>query len=150
MLQVNITELRSHLPAYLEQVHTGTEILITSRKQIIARLLPPYDARNEACEQLKKLRKNCKIGDTLKIGRSNWNVVGILVRDVAGLGIRRNDDERDASYIAEEVEDLSVAGVVIAAAFVGGNENGCALPELGVGLDCFHNLLDEAFIEIPL
>ena len=45
MQSVNVTELRNHLPKYLEIAHKGSEILITSHGHIIARILPPSNAR---------------------------------------------------------------------------------------------------------
>lgn len=74
MREVNITELRNHLPVYLEQVHTGNEIWVTSRGHVIARLLPPPDAKTEAREQLKQLRKHCKVGDVVSPLNEDWNV----------------------------------------------------------------------------
>lgn len=74
MREVNVTELRSHLPAYLEQAHDGNEIWVTSRGEIIARLLPPLDAKTSAKEQLKLLRKHCKVGDVVSPLNEKWNV----------------------------------------------------------------------------
>ncbi len=38
---VNVTELRRHLPAWLERVRSGERVLITSRGVVIAELSPP-------------------------------------------------------------------------------------------------------------
>lgn len=65
MREVNVTELRNHLPKYLASVEEGKEILITSHGRVIARILPPVDTKGEAREQLKALRKYCKIGDII-------------------------------------------------------------------------------------
>jgi len=73
MNAVNVTELRNHLPSYLEQVQKGSEILVTSRGHVIARLLPPLDAKSAALEQLKLLRKKCKIGDVVSPLDENWD-----------------------------------------------------------------------------
>ena len=48
-------------------------------------------------------------------------VVGVV--DIAFLRERRHGDERNARAVAEEVEQLDVAGVVEAAAFIGGDED---------------------------
>ena len=60
-------------------------------------------------------------------------MVAVLVRDVAAGGVRRHDDQRDARAVAEEVERLHVARVVVAAAFVEGDEDGGVLPQVGIG-----------------
>ena len=56
------------------------------------------------------------------------NVVGVFVRDVAGLGVLRNHDQRNARAVAEEIQRLHIAGVIVAAAFVEGDEDRCVLP----------------------
>jgi prevent-host-death family protein len=56
MLEVNITELRSHLPEYLDTVQKGSEIWVTSRGKLIAKIIPPVDVKQEAMSKLKKLR----------------------------------------------------------------------------------------------
>lgn len=43
----------------------GTEVLVTWHGQVIARILPPCDTKNEALNQLKKLRSRCKIKDVI-------------------------------------------------------------------------------------
>lgn len=72
MKAVNVTELRNHLPKYLASVQQGKEILVTSHGQIIARITPPLDVRHNAIEQLKLLRKHCKIGDVTSPIDENW------------------------------------------------------------------------------
>jgi prevent-host-death family protein len=73
MREVNVTELRNHLPRYLSSVQKGTEILITSHGHVIARILPPADTRSEAVQQLRLLRKRCKIGDIISPVNESWN-----------------------------------------------------------------------------
>lgn len=60
MRSINVTELRNHLPKYLSSVQKGHKILVTSRGQIIARIIPPADIQTDAQTQLEKLRKHCK------------------------------------------------------------------------------------------
>jgi prevent-host-death family protein len=74
MKQINITKLRSHLPTYLERAHKGTEFLVTSHGQVIARILPPLDSRIKAREALENLRKTCKIGDVISPIEDKWDV----------------------------------------------------------------------------
>ena len=72
MREVNITELRSHLPAYLGQVRTGEEVVVTSRGKAIARILPSQDIRETAKKQLKTLRKKSYVGDVISPVGEAW------------------------------------------------------------------------------
>jgi len=74
MQEVNVTELRSHLPEYLATAHKGTEILVTSHGKVIARILPPIDTKGDAQKQLKLLRKHCKIKDVISPLGEDWDV----------------------------------------------------------------------------
>src|SRR6266702_2912921 len=78
------------------------------------------------------------------------DVVRVLVRNVAGFGEGRDDEQWDAGSVAEEVDGLNVAGVVVAAAFVEGDEDGGVGPDLRIGLDHVDDLLGEAFEEVEL
>ena len=57
MKEVNVTELRNNLPAYLGMVKAGEELLLTSRGKKIARLTPVADGRAGAREQLALLTR---------------------------------------------------------------------------------------------
>lgn len=57
MDSVNVTELRQHLPAYLERVRSGERVLITSRGVVIAELAPPAAPPDEV-EQARARLKN--------------------------------------------------------------------------------------------
>lgn len=74
MQEVNVTELRNHLPKHLSSVQHGNEILVTSHGKVIARLLPPLDTRLEAKKALTVLRKQCKIGDVVSPLNEDWDV----------------------------------------------------------------------------
>ncbi len=65
MSQVNITELRKNLPLYLKRVGKGEELRITSRGQVVARIVPEHDRQKAALERLKKLRGTAITGDIL-------------------------------------------------------------------------------------
>lgn len=73
MREVNVTELRSHLPKYLSKAQSGTEILVTSHGQVIARIMPPVNTQEEAKQQLKQLRKNAIIGDVISPIDETWD-----------------------------------------------------------------------------
>jgi antitoxin (DNA-binding transcriptional repressor) of toxin-antitoxin stability system len=48
MEEVNVTQLRQNLPAYLEKVRRGRRIRVTSRGNVIAELAPPTAPADEA------------------------------------------------------------------------------------------------------
>ena len=74
MKQVNITELRQHLPSYLSSVQKGDEISVTSHGRIIARIIPPDEPQKEASKQLEALRKQaCFVGDVLSPIDDQWD-----------------------------------------------------------------------------
>ncbi|MCK5783914.1 MAG: type II toxin-antitoxin system prevent-host-death family antitoxin [Desulfobacterales bacterium] len=73
MQQVNITELRNHLPHYMKQVQKGVEFLITSHGEKIARLVPEVSAVKEAHNRLMKLRGTMIKGDILEPVAAEWN-----------------------------------------------------------------------------
>lgn len=74
MQEVNVTELRSHLPAYLNKVQAGEELLITSRGKAVALLVPPRNEYQAAREQLRLLRGKCRIGDIVSPTGEEWEV----------------------------------------------------------------------------
>ena len=73
MQNVKVTEFRNHLPSYLEKVQKGKEIWITSRGEVIARLLPPINSQTEALRTLMELRKNAYIGDVVTPVDEKWD-----------------------------------------------------------------------------
>ncbi len=66
MQQVNVTELRNHLPQYLRQVKKGLELQITSHGRSIARLVPERSDVEEAKDRLLKLKGTMILGDITK------------------------------------------------------------------------------------
>jgi len=72
MKEVNVTELRNNLPAYLGMVTAGEELLLTSRGKKIARLMPVADERSGAKEKLALLRVKCRIGDVVSSLNEKW------------------------------------------------------------------------------
>jgi prevent-host-death family protein len=55
-MNVNITELRQNLPAYLKRVRQGERIRVTSRGQVVAELTPPTTVPDDAALARKHLR----------------------------------------------------------------------------------------------
>ena len=72
MKEVNVTELRNNLPAYLDMVKAGEELLLTSRGKKIACLTPVADGRSGAKDKLAVLRGKCRIGDVVSSLNEKW------------------------------------------------------------------------------
>ncbi len=74
MQQVNVTELRNHLPQYLQQVKKGLELQITSHGRSIARLVPEQNDVAVAKARLLKLKGTMILGDiTEPIETVEWS-----------------------------------------------------------------------------
>lgn len=56
MADVNVTELRQNLPAYLERARKGQRIRVTSRGHVIAELGPPSAAKDDLTAARARLR----------------------------------------------------------------------------------------------
>ena len=72
MPEVNVSELRNHLPQYLSRAEAGEEILVTRRGRVIARLAPARDTRALAKERLVALRKGARVGDVVTPVDADW------------------------------------------------------------------------------
>ena len=73
MPEINITELRKRLPHYLKQVELGTELRVTSRGRVIARIIPEKDEVEAARNRLMKLRGTVIKGDIIEpVKNTNW------------------------------------------------------------------------------
>lgn len=72
MHEINITELRSHLPKYLGRVKKGEQILVTSRGKVVASLVPVQDVRTSARKRLAELRDRCMVGDVVSPTGEEW------------------------------------------------------------------------------
>ncbi len=74
MQQINITELRLHLPVYLDRVRRGEQLQVTVRGQVVARLIPEQNPADAARDRLIALRSQSRVGDVvspLEVGWSN-------------------------------------------------------------------------------
>src|SRR5260370_14880054 len=76
------------------------------------------------------------------------NVVGVAMADVASAGEGRNDNQGNARPVAKEVQGLNVAGVIVAAAFVEGDDQRGLSEKIGPGSQVIHRFLDHAFEEV--
>ena len=73
MDHVNITELRAHLPSYLDRIQKGESLTVVSRGKPIARLIPVNSVNESAGERLAALRKHARIGDVEAPLDTPWN-----------------------------------------------------------------------------
>ena len=69
-VEIGAYDAKTHLPALLERVARGEEIVITKHGKPIARLVPikvsSPEQRREAIEKLKKFRKGRTLGVPIK------------------------------------------------------------------------------------
>ena len=72
MQSIAISEFRAHMQRYLRLVGRGEELVITSRGQEVARMMPPHTYQKTAQKKLKQLRITCKIGDVLSPLNTKW------------------------------------------------------------------------------
>lgn len=72
MVQVNIAQLRRHLSSWLAKVQAGEEVQITSRGEVIARIVPEQDEAQAACERLAALRGRARVGDVISPIEEDW------------------------------------------------------------------------------
>jgi prevent-host-death family protein len=56
MSDINVTELRQNLPAYLAKVRRGERIKVTSRGRVIAEIVPATAGKDEAAAARARLR----------------------------------------------------------------------------------------------
>jgi antitoxin (DNA-binding transcriptional repressor) of toxin-antitoxin stability system len=60
---VDIVDLAQNLPALIERVRVGEEVVIVERGTVVARIVPPGDPRAEARAALLALRSRARVGD---------------------------------------------------------------------------------------
>jgi len=78
MKEVNVTDFRAHLPAYLAQVQRGHRILVTSRGRAVAELGPPRASEDEAAAARARLKNSVlKFDEPLKpaVAESEWEML---------------------------------------------------------------------------
>ena len=73
MEQINVTELRQHLPSYLGKVQQGEEIQVSLHGKIIARIVPVRDEAAAARQRLFAMRKQCNLGNILSPSGEEWD-----------------------------------------------------------------------------
>lgn len=76
MQEINVSELRNHLPEYLARAESGEEILVTRRGRVIARLSAAQDQRAAAKQQLAVLRGRARVDDVVSPAGEPWETEG--------------------------------------------------------------------------
>lgn len=72
MAEINISELRSHLPRYVERAAAGEVVLITRHGQVVAQLTAAQDPREAAKHRLAQLRSKAQVGDVVSPVNESW------------------------------------------------------------------------------
>src|SRR6202042_567656 len=81
---------------------------------------------------------------------NNGDVVRVTVADVTALAERRNDQQRDAGTVSEEIDGLDVTGIVVAAAFILRDKDCRAGPHFWLSLHRAHDVFHEPFEQFEL
>ena len=63
MNAINVTELRQHLPDFIEQARRGKRVRVTVRGKVVAEIGPPPDEHAAARGELARLRRAIKAGE---------------------------------------------------------------------------------------
>ncbi len=75
MEKVAVSTLRENLTSFLRKVQKGQSIIITSRGQEMARLVPAEDKMEKSKETLRELGQNAIIGDILSPIDEEWEAM---------------------------------------------------------------------------
>jgi prevent-host-death family protein len=73
MSDINVTELRQNLPEYIKKVRSGTELRITVRGKVVARIVPEPNEGEAARGRLLALREKARIGDVMSPSGEEWD-----------------------------------------------------------------------------
>jgi antitoxin (DNA-binding transcriptional repressor) of toxin-antitoxin stability system len=75
METVAVSEFRSNLMKFLRAISLGEKINITSRGKVIAKLVPPDDAIEDARKKLNEIGKNAVLQDITSPIGSKWDML---------------------------------------------------------------------------
>ena len=75
MTTIGVSEFRANLMKVLKEVENGTDINITSRGKIVARLVPPDFTKENARKKLIGIGKKSKIGDVISPIDTTWEAL---------------------------------------------------------------------------
>ena len=72
---IAVSDLRTNLMKILKEIEHGSEVDITSRGKVVAKLVPPDFTRKIAREKLKELRKNAVLDDIISPIDVQWEAM---------------------------------------------------------------------------
>ena len=72
MRTVAVSELRNNLMSLIQKVQAGEDIIVTSRGNEVAKLVPMENKRQMAKARLKELRKTACAGEVLSPVTEEW------------------------------------------------------------------------------
>jgi prevent-host-death family protein len=72
MQRIAVSELRANLSGFLERAQAGEILIITSRGQDVARMVPPELVTAATREKLAELRQSAQVGDVLSPLGEPW------------------------------------------------------------------------------
>ena len=75
MVTIAVSEFRANIMKVLKDVEHGSNINITSRGKVVAKLVPPDYTREKARERLKEIGKNAVLGDVISPIDAQWKVL---------------------------------------------------------------------------
>jgi antitoxin (DNA-binding transcriptional repressor) of toxin-antitoxin stability system len=75
METVAVSKFRSNLMKFLRAISLGEKINITSRGKVIAKLVPPDDAIEDARKKLNEIGKNAVLQDITSPIGSKWDMM---------------------------------------------------------------------------
>lgn len=75
MIQVNISEFRTHLLKYLRNAQRGEQIGVTSKGTLLATVMPPTNQREAARAALSTLAKTAVIHDVVSPIENDWDIM---------------------------------------------------------------------------
>ncbi len=72
---VDVTDLGLNLPAWLERVRVGEQLVVLDHGTAIARIVPLVDTRDSARRTLADLRAKARVGDIESPLGETWNAI---------------------------------------------------------------------------
>lgn len=75
MITIAVSEFRANLMKVLKEVEHGTNVTITSRGKVVAKLVPPDFTQENARKKLTEISKKAKVGDVISPNDTPWEVL---------------------------------------------------------------------------
>ncbi|HQV24079.1 MAG TPA: type II toxin-antitoxin system prevent-host-death family antitoxin [Agitococcus sp.] len=75
MQTVNISDFRSHLAHYLKAAQMGESLSVTSHGEVLAIIMPPNQAKQDAKAALQKMAQQCVVDDVTSSLNESWEAM---------------------------------------------------------------------------